>query len=151
MRASPVAWWRSFQDPQRLGRFVRYSVIGASGAAVSMVLLWWLKGVGHLGTLAAGAIAIECAILHNFIWHEAWTFRDRKLHAPGLRERWGRLVRFHCVCGVGASLQLALLWLLADGCHWHYLAANGTALGLVLGLTYRLNAAWARAAPAGSS
>jgi putative flippase GtrA len=38
----------------------------------------------------AVAVAVECAILHNFFWHERWTFAGRRFGAEGRLGRWWR-------------------------------------------------------------
>ncbi len=59
-----------------------------------------------MGYLAATAIAVESTILHNFLWHETWTWRDRR--AADWRRRWFRLLRFNTTTG-GVSLLGNLL------------------------------------------
>jgi putative flippase GtrA len=47
--------------------------------------------------LVATAIAVESAVLHNFVWHQQWTWRDRPTSsARGVARR---LVRFHLLNG----------------------------------------------------
>jgi putative flippase GtrA len=85
-------------------RFVAFNVVGVLGFAVQLGTLALLVH-GGVHYLAATAIAVEAAILHNFLWHERWTWADR----PGRgRERLGRLARFHAVNG-GVSLAGNLL------------------------------------------
>jgi dolichol-phosphate mannosyltransferase len=40
---------------------------------------------------------VEIAVLHNFLWHERWTWRDR---ASRGRDRWTRLFRYHAATSV---------------------------------------------------
>lgn len=129
-------------EPEGFGRFVRYCLVGGSGVAVNMGILWWLKSSGALGTLRAGTVAIEASILNNFLWNELWTFRDRSREHPGLRDRLVRLAQFHLVCGVGAVWQLGLLWGLAVHWQWHYLMANLIAIVMVTLWNYGLNTTW---------
>ena len=70
-------------------RFWRFNAVGVLGFAVQLAVLALLVH-GGVHYLAATAIAVEAAILHNFLWHERWTWADR----PGRgRARAGRLLR----------------------------------------------------------
>jgi len=86
------------------------------------------SGLG-LGYLTATALAVEAAILHNFFWHERWTWADRIGSLP--EGRTGRLVRFHFTCGAVSILgNLALMQALVGRMHVPYLAANAIAISL---------------------
>ena len=134
--------WALAWAPTGFGRFLRYCLVGGSGVVVNMGVLWWLKSSGTLGTLRAGAVAIEASILNNFLWNEIWTFRDRSRLRPALRDRLIRLANFNGICGVGAGLQLAILWALAIQLGWHYLFSNLLAIGVVTFWNYGLNTTW---------
>jgi putative flippase GtrA len=85
-------------------RFWRFNAVGVLGFVVQLSMLALLVH-GGVHYLAATAIAVEAAILHNFFWHERWTWADR----PGRGgARAGRLLRFHAVNG-GVSLAGNLL------------------------------------------
>lgn len=86
-------------------RWMRFNSVGALGVAVHVgvvaVLIGW--GVHYLW---ATAIAVETAVLHNFLWHEGWTWRDRRGPASTVLTR---AVRFHLTNGVislGGNLVL---------------------------------------------
>lgn len=134
--------WRLAWAPSGLGRFVRYCLVGTSGVVVNLGVLWLLRATGLLGKLQAPAVAIECAILNNFLWNELWTFSDRSRVAPRLRDRVSRVIHFNLVCGAGAALHLALVWLLAIRWSWSYMATNVLAIGVVTLWNYGLNTSW---------
>ena len=48
--------------------------------------------------LAATVMAVEAAVLHNFVWHQRWTWRDRP--ARSTRTTALRLVHFHLLNGM---------------------------------------------------
>jgi dolichol-phosphate mannosyltransferase len=77
-------------------RFVRFNAVGVVGFLLQMAVLWLLVRAG-VHYLLATALAVECAVLHNFLWHERWTWKDRP--ATG-RVRLGRLARFHALNGM---------------------------------------------------
>jgi putative flippase GtrA len=86
------------RDGRLFDRWIRFSGVGALGIAVQLAVLGWLvRGVG-LHYLWATLIAVEAAVLHNFLWHERWTWRER---TGGDRANLaGRLTKFHLLNGV---------------------------------------------------
>jgi putative flippase GtrA len=63
--------------PSTLVRWCRFNFVGGIGIAVQFVALFLLKSVLHFNYLAATAIAVEAAVVHNFVWHEQFTWADR--------------------------------------------------------------------------
>lgn len=95
-----------------------FNAVGAMGVAVQLAALVSLAELAGLHTLLATALAVESAILHNFVWHERWTWRDR---GPGARGRWARLARFNLVTGavsIGANVVFTGLYASALGVHY---------------------------------
>jgi putative flippase GtrA len=92
-------------------RFVKFNSIGVVGFLLQTVVL---AGLLHAGVhyLAATALAVECAILHNFFWHARWTWRDRPAAGRG---RLGRLFRFHALNGLVSLVGNLLLMRLFVG------------------------------------
>ena len=81
-----------------LRRWLSFNGIGILGLGVQLGLLAGLVyGLG-VHYLAATAVAVEAAVLHNFLWHQRWTWRDRPARNAG--EIAVRLVRFHALNGV---------------------------------------------------
>lgn len=60
-----------------LGRWCKFNLVGGIGIAVQFVALVLLKSVLHFNYLAATALAVEIAVLQNFVWHERFTWGDR--------------------------------------------------------------------------
>jgi putative flippase GtrA len=58
-------------------RFGRFSAVGLMGAAIQLLLLYFATKEFGLPSVAAMPVAAEIALLHNFIWHERFTWRDR--------------------------------------------------------------------------
>jgi putative flippase GtrA len=105
-------------------RWLKFNAVGGMGVAVQVAALALLKSGLHLNYLLATAAAVELALLHNFVWHERWTWRDR-----GADGRTGRLVRFHLANGVvSIVVNLVLMRILVGRMHWPYLAANVAAI-----------------------
>jgi putative flippase GtrA len=105
-------------------RWLKFNAVGGMGIAVQLAALALLKSGLHVNYLLATAAAVELALLHNFVWHERWTWRDR-----GAGGRVGRLVRFHLANGlVSIAVNLVLMRILVGRMHWPYLAANVAAI-----------------------
>lgn len=91
-----------------LRRWATFNAVGAMGVAVQLAALAALVRWGGLNYLVATAIAVEAAILHNFAWHQRWTWRDRP--TAGVRDLGIRLARFHVMNGaVSLAGNLALM------------------------------------------
>lgn len=83
---------------QGLRRWLAFNGVGIVGVLVQLTVLGLLTRVGHVHYLIATAIAVETAVLHNFVWHQRWTWRDR----PSLSgfDTAVRLARFHMLNGM---------------------------------------------------
>lgn len=82
----------------------RYAAVGLSGAAVNLGVVAYLTADAGWSEGWALVVAIQLALINNFLWNWLLTFRKR--HATG--ERGGGLVRFaqyERVCAVGALLN----------------------------------------------
>ncbi len=78
-------------------RPAKFALVGAIGIIVQLLTLHWLAGAG-CGYLIATVISVEAAVLHNFVWHENFTWRDRNgFTSAGLGSR---LLRFHVSNGL---------------------------------------------------
>jgi putative flippase GtrA len=67
------------------------------GFVVQLVALQALSMLAGLHYTLAVVLAVEAAIVHNFVWHERWTWRDRPAASRGARV--DRLVRFNLASG----------------------------------------------------
>ena len=67
-------------------RWWKFNAVGAMGIVVQLVALTLLKSGLYLNYLVATALAVEAAVVHNFFWHELYTWADR--------ESASRLIRF---------------------------------------------------------
>jgi putative flippase GtrA len=102
-------------------RWGKFNLVGTMGMVLQLALLAvfnsWMTG--HY--LYASAIAIELTLLHNFVWHLQYTWRDRRISDTRLRQ----LARFHLSNGLVSMLgNLALMWLLVHKAHVPLLASN---------------------------
>lgn len=76
-------------------------MIGVAGFGVQLGVVALLTAVFAATPPVATVIAVEAAILHNFFWHERWTWADRPSTRGG---RLARLARFHSANGLVSIL-----------------------------------------------
>jgi putative flippase GtrA len=119
-------------------RAVKFNTVGAMGVAVQMTLLALLRGGLHIHYLVATALAVEIAVLHNFVWHERWTWHDRS--GPGAG---ARLVRFNLGNGlVSLIVNLGLMRLLVGQLRMQYLLANLLAIAAGAAANFAISHCW---------
>jgi len=58
-------------------RWCKFNLVGAIGIVVQFATLSLLKSVMHCNYLVATALAVEAAVVHNFVWHERYTWAER--------------------------------------------------------------------------
>ena len=104
----------------RLIRWLKFNAVGAVGIVVQLAVLTVLKTGLGMHYLLATAIAVESAVLHNFFWHERFTWPDRKSRAP-LR----RLAKFNLTNGAISIIgNMGLMKVLVDGWGMNYFPAS---------------------------
>ena len=114
---------------QQFKRWMIFNSVGAKGIAVQMAVLFMLTTWAGMGFVIATALAVETAVVHNFIWHEQWTWADRA--TGGLKGFFKRLFYFQCSNGAVSLVgNLALMKLFIAAFKLHYIPANALAIAL---------------------
>jgi putative flippase GtrA len=123
-------------------RWAIFNAVGVIGFVVQLAVLTVLLHAGaHY--LVATVLAVEAAVLQNFLWHERWTWRDRTGHpeadpngTPLVPLGWdsdrrGRLVRFHLLNGaISLAGNLLIMQALVGGAGLPPVAANAFSVGI---------------------
>ena len=119
--------WKN--DWKTLGRrWLKFHFVGALGIGVQLAALSLLTRAG-LWYLAATALAVEAAVVHNFVWHERMTWRDRATPGFDVRRLLGRFLRFQMANGLISLLgNLLVMRLLVGALHLPVLWANVAAI-----------------------
>jgi putative flippase GtrA len=105
-------------------RFTKFALVGCLGAALQLSALTLLTK--HLPTLFATIISVELAILHNFLWHERYTWPDRATY-----NTFRRLLRLHLANGlVSLSGNTLLIYCLVTRLHLPTLPSALVAIGM---------------------
>ena len=118
--------------PSKLVRWCKFNFVGGIGIGVQFAALFLLKSVLHFNYLFATVIAVEAAVVHNFVWHEQFTWVDR-MQSDSAEPRWRRslprLMRFNLTNGAVSILgNLALMKVMVGQSHMNYLLANAIAI-----------------------
>ena len=80
-------------------RWLKFSAVGAIGIGVQLAALAFFHNGFGIQCLAATAMAVETPVLHNFLWHERFTWPERRT-----RHFAARLGRFHAGNGLVSLL-----------------------------------------------
>jgi len=95
----------------------RFALVGTSGIFVNLMVLYSLVEWGAINSLFASFVAIEVAIISNFLLNDKWTFVDsRKL------SRWKRFYSFHAVSFGGLLINFAIFAILIAIGAWYIFA-----------------------------
>ena len=106
-------------------RWGKFNLVGAIGVVLQLSALTLFNRwtAGHY--LIASAAAIELSLLHNFVAHLHFTWRDRRNRST----RFAQLVRFHLSNGLVSMVgNLALMQILVHEAHVPVLISNGIAI-----------------------
>ena len=123
-----------------LVRWAKFNAVGVLGMAVQLgalaLLDRWMRG----RYLIASGLALEVTLLHNFVWHVRYTWRDRCAEGSRL----GQLVRFQLSNGLVSMIgNLVLIRLLVREARLPVLAANAVAIVCCSMANYCLGDRWA--------
>jgi putative flippase GtrA len=106
-----------------MARWLKFNAAGILGVGAQMGALYLLTHFVGLNYLIATAIAVETAILHNFVWHERYTWRLRTRVDPHSALR--RLLHFNLSNGMVSLVgNLLLMKLFVEWLDLPILAAN---------------------------
>lgn len=86
-------------------RFLTFLLVGFSGLALHLSLLWVFFKQWHVPFYGAQAGATVMAMTSNFFLNNQATYRDRRLTG---RVLWFGLLSFYAICSVGAFVNFAM-------------------------------------------
>ena len=131
---SESQWWQSAT------RWMKFNLVGGLGIAVQLWMLWLLTACG-VGYMLATALAVESAVLHNFFWHERFTWVDRVNGC--LLPSVTRLLRFNLSAGAVSIVgNLVLMRLLVGQAHLRPMLANLIAIAACSVLNFIVSDRW---------
>jgi putative flippase GtrA len=108
-------------------RWLKFNAVGGMGIVVQLGMLALLKsGLGG-DYLTATVLAVEAAVLHNFVWHERFTWAD--CVQVSLRESSLRFTKFNLLNGTVSIVgNVLLMKALVTGVGLNYMVANVVAI-----------------------
>jgi dolichol-phosphate mannosyltransferase len=119
-------------------QFIRFNTVGILGVAVQLAVLRFCTQVLGMQYVAATLVAVEFALLHNFGWHEMWTWKS--LPSRG----WPvRLMRFQLGNGtISLASNAVLTFALHESVGLPVVAANLAAIVITGLLNFGLAKFW---------
>jgi putative flippase GtrA len=113
---------------QKIGwRWLKFNFVGGIGIVVQLCALWIFTRGLHSNYLVATVLAVETTVLHNFLWHQRFTWADR------MQGQWRdsalRLLQFNLTNGAVSILgNVILMRALVGGLHLPILLANAVSI-----------------------
>ncbi len=125
MTSSQFSVLSSQKERARQGffRWLKFNFVGGIGIGVQLAALAIFRSVWHLDYLLATALAVETAVIHNFLWHERFTWADRPAHH--IAHSLTRLAKFNVSNGLVSLVgNLLVMRALVGGLEMNYVVAN---------------------------
>jgi putative flippase GtrA len=116
------------------GLALRFAVVGGAGALVNSAALFTLYHWAGLPLLVASGIAVELAVVHNYLLNDRWTFA---LHTPSA----GRFVKFNISVLGGLAVNVVLVWSLVRA-GMHLLLANCLGISAAFAVNFACSTGW---------
>ena len=121
-------------------RWTRFNLVGAMGMVVQLCALAVSNRCAPGHYLFASAAAVELTLLHNFVWHLNYTWRDRRNNSATLAQ----LIRFHLSNGLVSVVgNLVLMRILVHEARLPLLVSNGIAILCCSIVNFCLGNRWA--------
>lgn len=125
---------------QSAARWMKFNLVGGVGIGVQLLMLWLLTLCG-VGYMLATALAVESAVLHNFVWHECFTWVDRR--NGRVLQSAGRLLRFNLSTGAVSIVgNLLLVRMLVGQAYLRPILANMLAIAACSILNFIVSDRW---------
>ena len=110
-------------------RWMKFNAVGGIGIVVQLAALTVFRSRLKLDYLLATGLAVEIAVIHNFLWHERFTWVDRPTRRPV--QSLVRLAKFNASNGAVSIVgNLALMRLLVGELKFNYFVSNLLAIVL---------------------
>jgi putative flippase GtrA len=120
-----------------LTRWLIFNSVGVLGFLVQLASLTLLAGWLRWKIMPATALAVEIAVVHNFVWHERWTWADRADSAwTGVVKRFLQFNLTNGLVSLTGNVLFTVLFL--DTLPVNYIAANTLAIAVCSMVNYFL-------------
>ncbi len=126
---SEVEGSRPSESRQSLFRWMKFNAVGGIGIVVQVAALAVFRSGLKLDYLLATGLAVEIAVIHNFLWHERFTWADRPAARPV--QSLVRLAKFNASNGTVSIVgNLVMMRLLVGELKFDYVPSNVFAIAL---------------------
>jgi dolichol-phosphate mannosyltransferase len=117
-------------------RMIKFSIVGVIGAGINTGFLWILTDLAGLYYLFSSVVAIEIAIMMQFMMNDRWTFRDRKTTGAGQFIK--RIFKSNLWRSGGLAVNVGILYLFTAYIGVYYLLSNIFGIICAFSLNYIL-------------
>ncbi|MCW3135227.1 MAG: GtrA family protein [Methanophagales archaeon] len=115
---------------------IKFSIVGVIGAGINTGFLWILTDLAGLYYLFSSVVAIEIAIMMQFMMNDRWTFKDRKTNDVGQFIK--RILKSNLWRSGGLSVNVGVLYLFTAYIGVYYLLSNIFGIICAFSLNYIL-------------
>ena len=103
-------------------RLTKFSIVGAIGAGINTGFLWVFTDVAGIFYLYSSAIAIEIAIILQFLMNDRWTFKEQK--TTHVEQFIKRILKSNLWRSGGLVVNIGVLYFLTEYVGVYYLLSN---------------------------
>jgi len=115
-----------------MSRLLKFLIVGASGASISLTILWLLTALAGWHYMLSYLVAFAISVSNNYLLNSLWTFNDKKAHFTGLS-------KYMLMSLATLSFRELLLYLFTDIAGIWYMASGVIAISIVCILNFVLS------------
>lgn len=114
----------------------KFALVGGTGAAVNLFILWLLTSYGSLYYVFSALIAIEASILWNFYLNSKITFNYKFSNGHDVALA---VLKYHLASLIGTMVNISALVVLTEHFRINYMLSEIVAIFLAFALNYLIS------------
>lgn len=114
----------------------KFALVGGTGAAVNLFILWLLTSYGSLYYVFSALIAIEASILWNFYFNSKITFNYKFSNGHDVALA---VLKYHLASLIGTMVNISALVVLTEHFRINYMLSEIVAIFLAFALNYLIS------------
>ncbi len=103
-------------------RLIKFSIVGVIGAGINTGFLWLFTDFAGIFYLYSSLIAIEIAIIMQFLMNDRWTFKEQK--TTHVEQFMIRILKSNIWRSGGLAVNIGVLYFLTEYVGVYYLISN---------------------------
>ncbi|AAB90627.1 GtrA family protein [Archaeoglobus fulgidus] len=115
-------------------RLLKFASVGAFGALINTLILYIFTEYFRVYYIVSSILAIEIAIVVQFILNDRWTFRDKR--SSDLRLFLFRLLKSNLWRVAGIFVNISILYVLTELFKIYYIFSNFVGIGCAFIFNY---------------